>query len=304
MTDMFAVDKSIESCLPIRFLERYRQTLSSERIRADEINELRLRLGRPSSLTVMEQNMPLDICLTAAEMNECVCAFCRGSVYAHADTMRQGYIKFGSGIRVGVCGTLAPDGRGVMEVTSISVRLPHVIKGVAERILSVCCDGSRVRSVLICSPPGIGKTTLLRDIAVSLGTRYRKRVAVIDSRGELYMERMFDSSLCDVLIGYPRAAGVEIATRTMSPEVIICDEIGDADEARQLLAAQNTGVPIIASAHASDVSELLLRPNIRMLHDSCMFSYYICVNRERVNGRLGRSFSFSVTSREEIRCII
>ena len=128
-------------------------------------------------------------------------------------------------------------------------------------------------------------------------------MAIIDSRCELYIDGMFDDTLCDVLIGYPRAAGIELATRTLSPEVMISDELGDAEEARLILSAQNAGVPMIASAHASSVEELLLRPNIRLLHDNRVFSYYVGVSRELVNGQMSRSFRFNAVPAEDVQCI-
>lgn len=296
-------DKELESCLPLRFRERLADAIRTKRIQPSEITELRLRLGRMSSVTVMGSNIPLSIKLCEGEMRECVTALCKGSVYAHADTIRQGYIRFGRGIRVGICGTLASDGRGVRDVSSLNIRIPHAIRGVCRRILPLCMGKNGLCSVLIYSSPGIGKTTLLRDIAAELGGRFMKRTAVIDSRGELYVDGMFDDTLCDVLIGYPKAVGIELATRTLSPEVIICDEIGDVDETRQILSAQNAGVPMIASAHASSMDQLLLRPNIRMLHDSRVFTYYVGASREYVNGKLGSNFRFDAVLAEDMQCI-
>ena len=139
---------------------------------------------------------------------------------------------------------------------------------------------------------------MLRDLAARLGKSHR--VAIIDTRGEIYVPEMFEGTLCDALVGYSRAEGIEIATRVLSPEVLMCDEIGDADEARQLLYAVNSGVPIIASAHAASVGELMARTNIRMLHDGHVFYGYIGIARERVNGRFTRSFAFDFTAWEDI----
>ena len=157
--------------------------------------------------------------------------------------------------------------------------------------------------MLVLSPPGIGKTTFLRDFAASMAGKHRRRVVLIDTRGELYMKELFAGTLCDVLTGYPKAKGIEIATRTLSPELIVCDELGDADEARALLSAQNTGVPIAASAHAADVAALLRRPNLRLLHDSAVFELYVTLSRERVGDRLSRCFSFVLTEREEAEAL-
>lgn len=295
MTERTLLPQIVEACLPIHIGERLYTLAGSGRICAADINELRLRAGRPATVTCEGENIPLGVSVTAAELAECAARLCHGSVYAHGDTIRKGYIQAGDGIRVGVCGTLAADGRAVREITSLNIRIPHIIRGAGERVLKLCYESPRIKSLLIYSAPGIGKTTVLRELAVRLGGEHLKRTVLIDSRGELYISEMLDGTLCDVLIGYSKAEGIEIAARTLSPEVIICDEIGDLDEVRQMLSSAGTGVPIIASAHASDIKELLFRPNIRMLHENRIFDGYAGISREKVNGRLSRCFTCRYT---------
>lgn len=298
MTGQPLLPSSLEACLPERVMAELYELSRGGRVCAQDINEIRLRAARPMSVTCRGRNIALALTLLPSELDDCVTRLCHGSVYAHGDTIRAGYIRADGGVRVGVCGTLAADGRAVSEITSLNIRVPHMIRGVCDRVLALCTEPTRIRSLLIYSPPGVGKTTLLRDLAARLGTE--RRVAIIDTRGELYIEQMFADTLCDVLVGYPRAQGIEIATRTLSPEVLICDELGDADEARQILATVSAGVPIIASAHASTVGELLARPNIRMLHESRVFSGYVGISRESINGRLTRSFCCDFTEWEDI----
>ena len=288
----------IEDSLPLKVYSRICELVESGKMRAADISEIRLRVGGDSSVSAFGENIPLYERISPSEIADCVTRLCRGSVYAHMDTIRAGYIRVGEGIRVGACGILAADGRAVSEITSLNIRIAHIIRGVSERFIKLCYEPPKIKSLLIYSPPGVGKTTVLRETAAQLGGKFSRRVALIDTRGELYIEKMFTGAMCDVLSGYPRALGIEIATRTLSPEVIICDELGDADEAKGLLSAQNTGVPIIASAHASSVGELLSRPNIRMLHDVGIFSGYVGLSREGVNGKMGRCFSFDYTPRE------
>ncbi len=274
------------------------RTAQDRSISSDEINEIRLRALGTSSLTCRKENLPLDYNVCECEIRECVTRFCRGSLYAHGETIRRGYIITEGGVRVGVCGSLAADGRALSEITSVNIRVPHIIRGISDKALTLCALDGRIRSTLIYSPPGEGKTTLLRDLASTLGKAFR--VAIIDTRGEIYLPEMFADTLCDALVGYTRAEGIEIATRTLSPELLVCDEIGDADEAGQMLSAVNAGVPIIATAHSSSVAELMARPNIRMLHDGRVFSGYIGITRERVNGRLTRSFILDYTAWEDV----
>ncbi len=299
MREQELLPRALESCLPAPLAARIVELGRSGQIRADELTEIRIRLGQPASLTAGGNNRVLDFRATAADMGECVARLCRGSVYAHSDTIREGYIRGQNGWRIGVCGIVSDDGGNLREITSLNIRIPHAIRGVCESLLKRCLAGNRLASMLVYSPPGEGKTTLLRDLASRLASDYSRRVALLDTRGELYMAEMFRDGLCDVLTGYPRAKGIEIATRTLSPQVIVCDELGDAEEARAILAAQNTGVPMIASAHASQLGELLRRPNIRLLHEHGVFDQYVGFCRERVGMRLSRCYRFTFATRRE-----
>ena len=284
---------ALEACLPDRLTDEIARISEHGRISWDDISEVRLRLDRPASLTISGENIPLGFRTPPAAMSDCVSRLCGGSVYAHGATINEGYIIFEGGIRVGLCGSYSSDAN-VGGISSLNIRIPHIIRGVGERILRRFREDGRISSTLIYSEPGVGKTTLLRDIASGLGESGR-RVAVIDTRGEICIPEMFSDTLCDFLIGYPKAKGIETATRTLSPEVIICDELGGVEETKAILSAQNTGVPLIATAHASDLGSLLSRPNIRILHDEMIFSRYIGVSRERIGKRLSRCFLFDET---------
>ena len=110
------------------------------------------------------------------------------------------------------------------------------------------------------------------------------RTVVIDTRGELAFANEGRDLCLDVLSGYPRRQGIEIATRCLNAEVIICDEIGDYEEAMSLVASHNCGVPLIASAHAGSVEQLLARTGLRLLHEAKIFGAYVGLER---NGRGG-----------------
>ncbi len=261
----------------------YRLTDEIGRCECPMIEEIRIRRERCASLTCGDRNILLNCRLDGQEMDELFFKLCGGSVYAYAESIAQGYISLGGGIRVGVCGRAAVEqGRiiGVNQVSSIVIRLPHrAPSGVGAPLASLIRDGDG-RGVLVYSRPGVGKTTVLRDAAAILASGARPmRVAVVDTRGELGYSLDAAGLTVDILTGYPRKDGISVAVRTLGAQVIVCDEIGDADEAAAIVSAHNCGVPLLASAHAGSIGELMSKPGISRLHQSRAFGKYVSLVR-------------------------
>ncbi|MBQ0009967.1 MAG: hypothetical protein KBS76_02555 [Ruminococcus sp.] len=280
--------------LPARFADTVREYVRSNPAHEDWISELRFRAGGLFSVTVAGQNVcrfpERFVYCSAEDVAQTLSLLCEDSVHTYGETMKEGYLFLDGGYRVGLCGHARCDDdrlKSVYGITSLSIRIPHGVFGIAGPVLPLICEDGAIRPTLFYAPPGIGKTTLLRDVAASLRER---RIALIDTRGELYQEEAMNCTLIDVLYGYPRAKGIEIATRTLAAEAVICDEIGTAEESAAILTAQNSGVPLIASAHAENETMLFERPNIRLLRDAGIFRYYIGLRRKGWEKR----FSFHV----------
>ena len=280
--------KKILFYLPRHTSERIRSYLLSNEEAQKYLSEIRLRCGRPSSLSLGKRNVLLfssvpDIC-TAEEISSTLAHLTEDSVHSYKETLREGFITLDGGYRIGVSGSAnTSDGgvKGLYSIGSLNIRIPRAVTHIDGKLLSLLRRENTVDSALIYSPPGIGKTTLIRCLCLSLSSKTGAlRVSVVDSRHEIYIKEMFSLSIADFLLGYPKAEGIEIATRTQCPEVIICDEIGGDDECEAILSAQNSGVPLIATAHAKSREELMRRPNIRMLIDAGVFSYLIGINRK------------------------
>ena len=266
------------------------------------VEEIRLRAGRCASLTVGGRNILTPVILSTGELRELLDRMCGGSPYAYSETIHQGYVTLPGGVRVGVAGLAACEGGrviGVKTIHALNIRLPSRRRAVGKEIVDLLRrtvrETGHVGGILIYAPPGVGKTTLLRGIAASLAGGHEPwRTVIVDTRGELGFNCEGAELCLDVLSGYPRALGIEIATRTMGAQVILCDEIGDASEAAAMEAAHHGGVPLVATAHAGDLAELLCRTGIRRLHEARLFSVYVGIRRD---GRGG--FLYDVTQWEQ-----
>lgn len=283
-----ALPESVMRALPYRLSDEIRGTSHSR-----SIEEIRMRAGRRCSLVVSGKNVMLDTVLDRGEIESVLEGMCQGSLYAFSETINQGYISLPDGVRVGVCGRAGCEGGriiGIYEVSSLSVRIPHKSRPVGAEICRLLESFERTSGVLAYSPPGVGKTTLLRSVAVMLSSGGWRdgaeplRTVVIDTRGELAFANEGRDLCLDVLSGYPRRQGIEIATRCLNAEVIICDEIGDYEEAMSLVASHNCGVPLIASAHAGSVEQLLSRTGLRLLHEAKIFGAYVGLARDGRGG--------------------
>lgn len=245
--------------------------------------ELRLRRGGYSCLCRGGETVYLETVLTQENMDAILCSLCGGSMYAHRETLRQGYLTLRGGIRVGVCGRMRSDGGrllGIIAPSSLIFRIPRAVRVPTDTVCRLLRTVHPGRGVLIYAPPGVGKTTLLRGLIGALTAPPNAlRLAVIDTREELSACGTDTASGAEWLSGYPRAVGIEIATRTLSPQLIVCDEIGETGEAEAICAACNAGVPLLATAHGDSVRGLLSRRGLRMLHDHGVFGSYVGLSR-------------------------
>lgn len=274
---MTELEKKALSCLPVRLSDA---VIRSASLWNSPINEIRLRENRLLSVTVGQHNVSCGLNCTREEILYTVSKVCGNSLYSHSESIREGCITMDCGIRVGVCGhAVVTDGRVtlVRDITSMNIRIPHRISGIANKLYERMDSNT---SVLIYSRPGMGKTTLLRELIPHLSSGERpKRVAVIDTRYEL-CAGVPESDMADVFYGYPRYEGILSAIRTMSPEYIICDEISTERDVAAMMYAHSSGIAVCASVHAGSIDELNNIPIIGSLSEAHVFDLICGINSE------------------------
>ena len=273
MTD---VKDRILEYLPFSVSREIRRMLSSRVGGLHSLGEIRLCIGRGSSVKSHGERLFLRIVVDDADMRTTVNKLCDGAVYAHRDTLADGFISIDGGVRVGVCGNARYESDrlvGVTDISSLVFRIPCAECNFTDKLYSAFLDAER--GMLIYAPPGGGKTTALRALVSAISTgKESKTVAVVDERCEFFLNDCYDSGV-HLLRGYKRGIGIEIALRTLSPDVIAVDEIGARAECEQMLDSLNSGVPIIATAHAKSLEELGKRGTLAPFFDRGIFDVFV-----------------------------
>ena len=248
------------------------------------INEIRLKRNSRVVVKKDDRYCQLKVMTDSLRFDDIVDNLLEHSYHSKLSGLVEGYIALGDGYRVGIAGqAVIRNGTvtNLSEIGSVNIRIPYIIRGVSQPVTEYLRMNGFRPGILIYSPPGVGKTTLLRDLILSLASApYLKRLSVIDSRNELFHPCMADLPMLDIYTGYPKHNGIEQAIRTMAPDIIVCDEIGNDDETEALLANQSAGVPIIATAHGVDHSSLIDRNNIRRMDERGVFGCYIGIRRK------------------------
>ncbi len=241
-----------------------------------QLTEIRLRAEKCVYFAFSDKRHILGSLLSRKDFDGVFLRLCGGSLYKHEETFTQGYFTDVLGGRCGVAGNvISLNGSDKMtEVTSINIRVPRMIRDAGNRLYSFLEEGNRLDGVILVGRPGCGKTTILRSIAALLAESGRC-VCVVDERREFYLDDYGRTANVDILSGYSKWKGIEIALRTLCAEVIICDELGIDDRDERLYDVASSGVPLIASAHAFSAEKLLVKPYFRSMIEMGIFKHYV-----------------------------
>lgn len=252
-----------------------------------DLQEIRIVSGK--SCSVQKNGVLIDTQITVApqELNKIVESMCRGSLYAMQTSLVKGFLTLNGGHRVGVCGRAVTENGKITHLTDISaicIRISREVKGAADEIMEYLSHERKLYNTLLVSPPGCGKTTVLRDIARQLGNRYK--VCIADERSEIAAcrgnEAMHDvGKFTTVMDCVPKGEGIMMLLRAMSPEIIITDETGREDEEKAICELINCGAKIITTAHGYSERDVLKRKYLGSLVENGIFERIIVLSNRK-----------------------
>lgn len=290
---------------------------------ADRLQEIRLRVNMPSTVLIDNREWFVDAEGNLMDMPPCgadnkpeelesvLKHLCQYSIYAFADEIRQGFLTIQGGHRIGLSGQVILEGdnriRNLKYIRYLNIRIAHEIKGVSEHVLPyIYGKNGEVLNTLLISPPGCGKTTMLRDIIrnISNGTIYGSgvNVSVVDERSEIAGSYLGIAQndvgiRTDVLDGCPKREGMMMLIRAMAPQVLAVDELGSEEDIQALRMASGCGCKLVATVHGETLKEIENKKYMHNVIENRLFDRYLVLTK-----RNGCCETEGIYDKEGIRC--
>ena len=280
-----------------------RKVLLNKVPKPEELQEIRMRLGQPLRVVRGKEEIVLrsgtePYIVTKEELRETMDYISHYSLYAYENELRQGFVTVEGGHRVGVAGKVIMEKervKNIQYISSLNIRVSHEVLGCADRLIPYIVANKQVCHTLIISPPCCGKTTLIRDLIrqISDGNEYVKgcSVGVVDERSELggcYLgiAQNHLGTRTDVLDCCPKAEGMIMLIRSMSPQVIAVDEIGTPEDVHAIEYAMHCGCKMLATVHAESMEELRKKPLFNRMIGEGRFERYILLGNNAHVGQI------------------
>ncbi|MED3717052.1 stage III sporulation protein AA [Geobacillus thermodenitrificans] len=281
----------------------------------DGIEEIRIRVSRPLEVIANGTARLLPYEVTKEDGVQLLNKLSRYSIYAVEEELKRGFMTIEGGHRVGLAGKVITEGgkvKAIRDVASFNIRIAKEQVGIADPLIPYVYDGRWCHTMIIGSPQ-TGKTTLLRDVArlISSGTERipAQKVAIVDERSEIAgcvkgIPQFSFGPRLDVLDACPKAEGMMMMIRSMSPDVIIVDEIGREEDSEAVLEAANAGVSVWTTVHGRSIKDVQQRPTLGSVMEQKVFERFIELTNIPHLGAIRRILDASGTVLYEQRTVV
>lgn len=275
--------------MPVRLRMKLEQILREQ----EDLEEIRIRIGQPVELCCQNKEIWLKECITEEDLEEMLTFISKYSIYAYEEEIRQGYLTIEGGNRIGFAGQVRMKDGQVLRMTNIrflNIRIANEKKGCAVDLLPWIYRGGEIVNTLLISPPGIGKTTYLRDcirlISDGAAGRAAKKVCIIDERSEiaachLGVPQNDVGKRTDVIDGCLKREGMRMALRSMSPDIIAVDELGGREDGRAVEEMILCGCKILGTMHGESIRQVIQTAGMEELYQKKLFERYIFLRKTK-----------------------